>query len=483
MFDLSIKSQNIIRTDESKESQKTYLHKSTDSVDTFESSSSKKKTQPNQSGKFNTFINNLLGQKADCTDVKDVADDVSASLKRAEDSLNSATEKTKKISSNLNLAKGILDEASKMFDNSYISQQELKKFSQLYETISKISNDSLSYLDEAQVAFSQVKESAQQSAKSSDSKKQSENSVSSYSDIVQSKASVIDEALTLSETELKKMCKLFADVDKEVSGFDYDKVDYTDDGIIGYDSSAATSIDECRTSIYMKRGFADKDLQVKKLDVPDGVTPQLPETSKYASLGIPRQNNRDGKFVYLCENLKDAADGNGLRGKTPLAGKTKVLNWRLGKIKEAGIKRIIDLRSKGECSQQARKVLSDLGLEYINFPVEDCNWTAKSLDSITEFINAVNEGDYYVGCANGEGRTDIAVAINYLFNPNAKNVPDFYFGSFSTTRVSVKENVNQIFNLINENKDILEDWGWFSYEDFCSELNTRFANVLNQFSN
>ena len=122
--------------------------------------------------------------------------------------------------------------------------------------------------------------------------------------------------------------------------------------------------------------------------------------------------------------------------------------------------------------------MEDYGIQYLNFPVEDEEWTKESLNDITAFIKMINAGDFYVGCANGEARTDIAVSINYVFNPEAKVRPELFFGTQSSSRVSVKKNLSMILALISENKEIIKDWGWDNYDDFSKSVNNRYSDLL-----
>ncbi len=228
--------------------------------------------------------------------------------------------------------------------------------------------------------------------------------------------------------------------------------------------------DLIRAELELNATLRDNELQTKP--IAPSIKPQLSIDSKYYMLGLPVKY-KDGKIMNICTNLKDTPDFNGLRGKTPLSGKKQAVNWRVKAIKKAGIKSVIDLRTTGECSKAALEALNNNGLTYINFPVEDMSWEAKSLNSITSFINTVNQGDYYVGCANGEARTDLAIAINYLLNPKAKNYPRFYFAKANTRGVVIKNNIRQILNLITENPQIVKDWGYNSYEDFKEKFSKK----------
>ncbi|MBQ4122337.1 hypothetical protein IJD44_01240 [bacterium] len=265
--------------------------------------------------------------------------------------------------------------------------------------------------------------------------------------------------------------------EQDIEDFDAVVLDVCEDRIFGYDTSTAHLRDEMRTSILSKFALNDEEYQVK--NPPSEMdSAQLPHTSKYYELGTVKINKKDGSRFFIFDNLMQAPDNNGVRGKTPLSGDAQKLKWRLKRAKEEGITRIIDLRSKGECSSRAKKVMEDYGIQYLNFPVEDEEWTKESLNDITAFIKMINAGDFYVGCANGEARTDIAVSINYVFNPEAKVRPELFFGTQSSSRVSVKKNLSMILALISENKEIIKDWGWDNYDDFSKSVNNRYSDLL-----
>ena len=240
--------------------------------------------------------------------------------------------------------------------------------------------------------------------------------------------------------------------------------------------------EDIRTRIMMNACLGDEMLQVKTVSTKKGASelqPQIPENSKYYSLGIARKNPKTNEIVYMIPNLELVADGNGVRGKTPLAGKQGWYTRVLSKVKEANIATVIDLRAEGVCSTRSRKILEDLGIAYVGFPVDDCNWDIGSLKKIKAYFDAVNKGDYFVGCANGESRTDIAIMINYLFNPNSKKLPTLCFGTDKTTRKMLRDNMNIIMPLLHSNPSIVEDWGWKSFERFQSEYTNRFEHLYN----
>ena len=435
------------------------------------------------------------------------ADDAAETLSRAESSFENAAQSAKKISSNskegsktFSKTVELADEAgSRKFNN------EINKAKASAEKISQIDDFSQQTLTEAKQSLESVKKSAAEAAKSADdanlyaqktakaatlkqakvnhemtsvSRQNAETAAENTSvnaRILETKAENLADLVPVTESEIKNIGKSFISIDEAVTGTDYTFSEYTDDGVFGYDGSGRSIRDDMRTRIEMKSSMSDDKLQVVNLD--EGVTEQLSSGSKYAELGQVR-TNRQGNKVFVCENLKDAPDFNGLRGKTPLSGKQKAVNWRLKQVKKSGIGTIIDLRAEGECSTAAKNALQENGLRYVNFPVEDSKWTQASLSKITEYISAVNDGDFYVGCANGESRTDLAIAINYILNPKAKNLPNLYYGTASTSRVSIKANINQILDLVKANSDIVKEWGWKDYAEFISETGERTKNIL-----
>ena len=260
-----------------------------------------------------------------------------------------------------------------------------------------------------------------------------------------------------------------------------------DTDILGYDGNidGAAQRADMREHIFSGTVLGDDSLQVKKMDDElGGVASQLDKKSKYYELGAPRLNKKTNQYVYICENLRDMPDMNGVRGKNPLFGKnTGGLRFRLNKIKESGIDTIIDLRAQGECSKKAKDVLEDLGMSYACFPVEDSGWTKETLANVGNYIAAINRGNFYVGCANGQARTDLATCINYILNPKAKQLPVLYYGTPSSSRVSVKSTIASILDIIKENKQMPECWGWKSYDDFIQTAEKRFETLMRSLRN
>lgn len=248
--------------------------------------------------------------------------------------------------------------------------------------------------------------------------------------------------------------------------------------VLGYDAWGEESVrlrEDMRTRLLINSGLLDSSLELSELTQNPNIT-----SSGFAQVveKLSQIKTKQGTGIY--ENILPTNDNRGIRCKTVLSGRNKgSITFRLKKLQENGIDTIIDLRSKGECSTAARNAVDNLGLKYVNFPVEDGNWNIESLARMSEYIHAVNSGNYCIGCANGQARTDLAIAINYIFNPKSSNIPpNLYYGSKSSSRVSVQQNVNQILGLISQNPEIVFDFGYKSYEEFTNATQERFTKLI-----
>lgn len=98
-------------------------------------------------------------------------------------------------------------------------------------------------------------------------------------------------------------------------------------------------------------------------------------------------------------------------------------DWVIDKLKEAGIKTVIDLRGY---SNSYKNKVEEHGLEYTSFYINpnQMSWygidkTSKK-DDLIKFIKTMQKEYIYMGCEYGTYKTDAAVTLNTLFNPNVK---------------------------------------------------------------
>lgn len=92
--------------------------------------------------------------------------------------------------------------------------------------------------------------------------------------------------------------------------------------------------------------------------------------------------------------------------------------WALTKFFEAGITTIIDLRT-ADHTDRFRGQCEEVGFEYYHFPLDSKNTPTEEIVAfLPKLIRVIDRGNFYIACAMGLHRTDIALSLYYLFNPN-----------------------------------------------------------------
>lgn len=105
----------------------------------------------------------------------------------------------------------------------------------------------------------------------------------------------------------------------------------------------------------------------------------------------------------------------GVRGRT-MSGRGS--NWLLSKVREAGVRVIIDLRTADHTDRYDCNV-AEAGLEYHNLPIDSKNTDAHQIiGSLPLLFELMDKGNFYIACAMGRHRTDIAIAIYYVMHPS-----------------------------------------------------------------
>lgn len=102
----------------------------------------------------------------------------------------------------------------------------------------------------------------------------------------------------------------------------------------------------------------------------------------------------------------------GVRGRT-MSSKHQFFAWDI--IVDAGIKRIIDLR-EADKSERLPRICSHFNLGYFHYPVDNAATTiAQMVKLFPQFCEQINLGDFYIACAMGLHRTDIALSTYWVF--------------------------------------------------------------------
>lgn len=115
--------------------------------------------------------------------------------------------------------------------------------------------------------------------------------------------------------------------------------------------------------------------------------------------------------------------GNGVRGRTMSSSSS---SWLLPRVHEAGVDTVIDLRTADYTDKFEHKVRA-AGMEYHHFAFDSKTTDARDIISgLPHLFNLLDKGGFYIACAMGLHRTDIALAVYYTFHPSVPyaNVPE-----------------------------------------------------------
>ena len=102
----------------------------------------------------------------------------------------------------------------------------------------------------------------------------------------------------------------------------------------------------------------------------------------------------------------------GVRGRT-LSSSHQAYAWKA--MKEAGLKQVIDLRQdyKGD---RYKETCEANGIAYYHYPVHKGKENiANMLKEFPVFCELIDHGDFFISCAQGLHRTDIALCTYWVF--------------------------------------------------------------------
>lgn len=122
----------------------------------------------------------------------------------------------------------------------------------------------------------------------------------------------------------------------------------------------------------------------------------------------------------LATNIPDIAPVyGGVRGRT-MSSRHQSYAWPA--LVEAGVKSVIDLRDV-DVSGKLPYLCEKYGMEYFYYPV---NNHAKQVESMVallpRFCEMIDKGGFYIACAMGLHRTDIALCVYWVFYAADKGI-------------------------------------------------------------
>ena len=115
----------------------------------------------------------------------------------------------------------------------------------------------------------------------------------------------------------------------------------------------------------------------------------------------------------MATNIPDIHPAyRGVRGKT-MSSRSQGYAWPV--IKEAGVDTIIDLRNDG-ANPRMIALCEEYGMEYFYYPVDNhADMIRSMVDLFPELCRRIDRGCFYIACAMGLHRTDIALSAYWVF--------------------------------------------------------------------
>ena len=115
----------------------------------------------------------------------------------------------------------------------------------------------------------------------------------------------------------------------------------------------------------------------------------------------------------LALNIPDMHSAyGGVRGKT-MSSRSLGYAWPV--IKDVGVHTIIDLRNDG-MNQRMQNLCEEYGMEYFYYPVDNRADVVENMVSLfPKFCERIDRGGFYIACAMGLHRTDIALSTYWVF--------------------------------------------------------------------
>lgn len=115
----------------------------------------------------------------------------------------------------------------------------------------------------------------------------------------------------------------------------------------------------------------------------------------------------------LASGIPDIASVyGGVRGRT-LSSPKQAFAWPI--VKECGIRTIIDLREDGIYTRN-QELCDKYGMDYFYYPVDkSLNHIPEMVNMFPKFCSLIDKGNFYIACAMGLHRTDIALCAYWVF--------------------------------------------------------------------
>ena len=152
--------------------------------------------------------------------------------------------------------------------------------------------------------------------------------------------------------------------------------------------------------------------------------------------------------LILSTNIQniDTAYG-GVRGTT-LSSRHNMRYWQT--VVDSGIRTIIELRDEDHSNRLCR-MCEIHSIRYFAFPMDSYSVPNKVIASrLQEFFELIDNGDFYIACAMGLHRTDMALSIYWMFHGADNGMkPPILRGHIADEKLVLDRLNNKVFRRLN----------------------------------
>lgn len=137
----------------------------------------------------------------------------------------------------------------------------------------------------------------------------------------------------------------------------------------------------------------------------------------------------------------------GVRGTT-LSSYRNMCHWQT--IVDSGIRTIIELRDEDHTDRLCQ-MCEKHHIRYFAFPMDSHNVPNERIAAkLQDFFNIIDNGDFYIACAMGLHRTDLALSIYWVFHGADKGLqPPFLKGHIANGEIISSRLHNKVFRRLN----------------------------------
>ena len=148
----------------------------------------------------------------------------------------------------------------------------------------------------------------------------------------------------------------------------------------------------------------------------------------------------------------------GVRGTT-LSSRHNMRHWQT--VVDSGIRTIIELRDEDH-SDRLYRMCEIHGIRYFAFPMDSHSVPNEVIaPRLQEFFEIIDNGDFYIACAMGLHRTDMALSIYWMFHGADRNLqPPYLKGHFpmpdsgrkGVDPAKIFRRLNSLYEYLTENR-------------------------------